>query len=337
MLILWGDKIMGGLEDRAYDPDGFSKCPWDNEYASSNLTLFQEIVLGVGSLIAVPFGFAGVGYIAGLILGFMNESDVSKIDTYAEVGGYIGAGFGIFTAGLIAEETFFGKKHENDGSDERYWETHSSLKEENTLEYALKRAVGLEKCLSAGQDGRESAKSELNHLYANAGWFSARYAAGRALGRSKKELDTNLDFWLYRLQQGLKTTKKVTKRVHAGAEPKEAWPCKWGDANRGGPETIYEDVYESTPSDAPDTEKRLNCVSDLGMLLKLSKSRKVKKCLRKAYLRNDSPPVRRRAGKALGYSKIRIAAQEYPAMSGIASLTAIGIAAYNLLPYFMQK
>ncbi len=55
----------------------------------------EKIAASAAAFIGGPLGFGGVGYVAGGILGGSWDA--------AEIGGYIGEGLGLFTAGLVME------------------------------------------------------------------------------------------------------------------------------------------------------------------------------------------------------------------------------------------
>ncbi|MDP2925892.1 MAG: hypothetical protein Q8N99_05975 [Nanoarchaeota archaeon] len=74
------------------------------------------------------------------------------------------------------------------------------------LEDLLKQVESLKKDFSAedkfvpdivlDMQKRESVKQQLQQVYDLSGWYSARYAAGRALGIGDEELDSQINSWL---------------------------------------------------------------------------------------------------------------------------------------------
>lgn len=166
---------------------------------------------------------------------------------------------------------------------------------------------------------REKAEQQLQHLYDSSEWYSGRYEAGRALGKSSAELDSQINTWLELLKE--KALLPKTYQVAIGE-------CLVGFENDewGNHFPLTSIVYEERPI-PENIELKRNAVKDIIKLYQLSKSPKAKETLRGIYktknqcwfwgievdnrLHSDKEEITE-AGKALGYNGLRIWAYEHP-------------------------
>lgn len=120
---------------------------------------------------------------------------------------------------------------------------------------------------------REAAKNKLKNIHNNSEWLSIRYDAGKALGISEEQLFSN-GFSL--------PLSKITENLNS----------------------------LRINSTDPDFEKRKNALADLVNLYKIASYEKTiihtKNILDANYHANTSKEIRRLAGQALGYSKLRM-------------------------------
>ncbi len=142
---------------------------------------------------------------------------------------------------------------------------------------------------------RETAKAELEQIYSTSEWHSARYIAGKALG--KKDL---LGTYVGELEEALHATKVEVAPVVVGQEWLPAFDV---DSS----ELVPIDVYGTKPSKMPDVAKRSMAVEDAAMLYKLSqKDKAVERLLVDLYKNSKSSEDIWTAGEALGYSRLKI-------------------------------
>ncbi len=172
---------------------------------------------------------------------------------------------------------------------------------------------------------REFAKKQLQQVYDTSEWYSARYVAGGSLGI---DANSQLESWIEILKNDLNSEKVVEGHY----ENQEV--CVGGWHSSGG--TLRYDVRNVwvDPTTEPDEERRLKAVQDLGELLRLATSTKIKDILTQTYERNLIN-VRKEAGKTLGYSDLKIWAHESPEGAFFAGLALLGGAA--VLGYFIYQ
>jgi len=143
---------------------------------------------------------------------------------------------------------------------------------------------------------KETAKRRLTEIYSSCSWYSARYAAGRLLGVESDEFEKVIRTWSDILHEEMGSDRKETEsRIGHGVD--ELYSSK------GYIETTYE--YEVEIS-VPDVDRRLRACEDAAQLLEGSGSEIVRRLLEYAYKRNRSKEVRKQAGKALGYARVRM-------------------------------
>ena len=210
---------------------------------------------------------------------------------------------------------------------------------------------------------RESARQQLQQTYDSSEWYSARYVAGRALNLSKEKMNRDMDSWLVELTNQLKSTKEGRRKVIVGSH----FVCMGGggvmsscDAHAGPNDSDrkYEEVddYKERLFDLVDFEKRQNTIRDARHLFQLTKSPKAKTFLESVYvgkfdsLLDEAPEdvnayrhgvnlglkskIRTEAGKALGYSSLRVWVHEHPVVAAFSG-TTLGIA--SLFGYMMYQ
>jgi hypothetical protein len=174
------------------------------------------------------------------------------------------------------------------------------------LEATLMKIENLKRDLSAEigiqEEERESTKIQLQQIYENSEWYSARYSAGISLGVDSATLSNQLEIWGDDLRWKLKKYKE-------GEGTTQWWFVNESDYNFGGPEDNY---WVEGPEIVEDIETRINAASDLGELFKLTKSAFVKAVLKQygyGSIIGDNPQpeeVSEISGRSLGYSSARI-------------------------------
>jgi len=198
---------------------------------------------------------------------------------------------------------------------------------------------------------REDALQELQEVYSSCECYSARYIAGKSIGVPYGELEGRINSWLGELRNHLDSTKIVEKKVIVGehVEVKHYKPEK-SDDRRAGEHRVESEQYdyELREFELVDQEKRLTAIQDLGTLFRLCRNPGVKIMLDFIYNGNFnshldygdedvdisgndinlgfSSRIRGEAGKALGYSLLRIWAHEHPLKATIAGIASTGAA-----------
>jgi hypothetical protein len=143
---------------------------------------------------------------------------------------------------------------------------------------------------------RESAKTQLQHIYDSSEWYSARYVAGNCLSVSSTELEGKLKEWIIRLMSDLDVITAISV-----------------------PSTLAEDGYDPISNGhsynpttqrnkiVSDTEKRKQAIKDTGNLFALSfHHNAVRDLLQNTYDKNSDRGTREEAGRYLGKSKLAI-------------------------------
>jgi hypothetical protein len=139
-----------------------------------------------------------------------------------------------------------------------------------------------------------SAESELQKIGTSSEWYSARYAARIALARFDGR--PTMCSWICELEKELEANNDISV---------------WDDQKN-----------KAVDLQLPNLDRRLHAVQDLGEILRKSScfrfyvlndwaagfyaSERTSKVLKRVYRSDESPQVREEAGKALGYSRLRI-------------------------------
>lgn len=193
--------------------------------------------------------------------------------------------------------------------------------------------------LKPDTEKREARKSQLQQIYDLSERYSARYVAGRNLGKSNAKLDSQIDSWIVGLNERINATITVMKDVEVEGSRGERRGSRGSYYNSG---SSYEYIpgYEQQPFIEPNEDVRIDAVRDAEKLLKLSRNQKIKELLNESYWRNELNEVRKEAGKALGYSKPRIWVHEcmlddHLITKGIIITGALGLG-YLLYQYFSK-
>jgi len=157
----------------------------------------------------------------------------------------------------------------------------------------------------------QAARIQLQQIYDSSEWYSTRYKAGEAIGKGSKELENNISEWVVLLQAQLnsKVTRQITCEIEVGPQGPPS----------GEPYT-REIIVDR---DLPDEDRRLYALKELEMLFIASGSNKIKSLIQETYEENEVISIRRLAGKALGYSDLRIWAHEHPAAVNTARILRI--------------
>jgi len=144
------------------------------------------------------------------------------------------------------------------------------------------------------QETLSSAESELEKIGISSEWYSARYAARIALARFDGR--PTMCSWICKLEKELEANNDISV---------------WDDQ-----------INKAVEIQLPNLDRRLHAVRDLGEIYRKSStfrfyvfnewaagfyaSERTSKLLKKIYKSDEYPQVREEAGKALGYSKLRI-------------------------------
>ena len=182
-----------------------------------------------------------------------------------------------------------------------------------SLEDALKRVESLKEWANMKPENqkKELMRIELQQIFRSSEWYSARYAAGKALGMNHEELDRQVITWASELEVELAAKKEEIKHITYKELEHVYFPVKrYYDE--------YDDEYievwkeKEEISHVVDKDKRLRTIRDIGELYKLSKSPLARSQLRRVYNEEDIPQLRREAGRELGYNEFRIWIQVHP-------------------------
>ncbi|MEI7719041.1 MAG: hypothetical protein WCI72_04180 [archaeon] len=117
---------------------------------------------------------------------------------------------------------------------------------------------------------RELAKTQLQQIYDGGEWYSSRYRAGEALKIPKEEFDKKIVEWIGYLKKDLHAEREIDAPLERHCS--------------------YNEVGLPTTGSIPDIEVRSRAQEDLNYLYKKTSDRAIGTL----------------AGKALGYSKLRI-------------------------------
>jgi len=134
---------------------------------------------------------------------------------------------------------------------------------------------------------REVARKELQQLYDSSEWYSARYAAGYALNQYDEKLNDKICLWLDELKRKLELPKYEVKGVRRET-------TMINECNEDGDEI----PYWYTRDEKVKIPENIRIIKN------------AKEDLRHFYKNNKQKNVRNLAGKALGYSSLRIFANE---------------------------
>ena len=192
-------------------------------------------------------------------------------------------------------------------------------------------------------DKQEESRQRLQQVYDSSQWYSARYVAGRAIGKNNAELDSKIDGWLGDLYERawLPKTKQIIVGEHE--ETREYTPYNedsW--STRNVIDTIKVTDYEEIIA-VENIEPRKNARKDLIKLFQLSNSQQAKGAVRdianvwtqtEAHSYPDKEGMIE-AGKALDYSSLRIWMNVHPRLSLALMVTAVlaSEASYGLYQY----
>lgn len=163
---------------------------------------------------------------------------------------------------------------------------------------------------------RHAAREELDSVYRRCDFFSGRYAAAKALGVEKWELEGHLAYWRRELSNSLGTTIEEDRAILDGRD-------EW--------------MISAT---MPDTPKRLQALEDASRLLAISRDPGVSVLLDSAYRGNDDPLVREKAGRSLGYSPLKMWVHEHrdaALVGGVIAAVAASGAIYALIHSLAEK
>jgi len=142
------------------------------------------------------------------------------------------------------------------------------------------------------EEKQESAKKQLQEIYDSSEWYSAKYIAGKDLGFKDNEPEGRLKKWVDELKEELKA--EIVLQEEEGFT--KSCPSGYSGINE---DNYQGDFYIVTKERIakPDEEKRKKAKQDLEIL---------KKELKKTYNNSSFLEERIEAGKALGYSSLRI-------------------------------
>jgi hypothetical protein len=183
---------------------------------------------------------------------------------------------------------------------------------------------------------REAAKTQLQQIYDSSKWYSARYMAAVALGVSKEEINTSLNKLVDEIYKNLLLPR--TRYIKTGEHKETRWVSDY---------ICKHDYLESnTVSDYNDEPISENIeiinqtITDLCKLFQLSRFDRARDLLKaRLYNFDKDKSVRVKAGKALGYSNLRIWAQVHPVATTLTGIASAGVATglvYTLVEYLSK-
>lgn len=203
---------------------------------------------------------------------------------------------------------------------------------------------------------RRNARTGLQEQYNSSLWYSARYAAGRALFVRNEELKRQIESWTGELGEKLQAKKMETRDIEEERWETVHYPVKrYYDEQNSSYERVYHKVGEETVF-LIDEKERLSVVEDAERLLKISNSPVIRRFLERVYnakhsfyvqgvedsemsdrIRNSefANCIRREAGKALGYSYLRINMNLHPVTTAIMGVIVAG--ASSALGYLLYQ
>jgi len=183
---------------------------------------------------------------------------------------------------------------------------------------------------------QEPARQKLQQVYDSNEWYCARYEAGRILRKDDNELLELIHKGVCDLRKRVRKTRIEKVKIGEHEEPGEfytptEWPGRDGDLQRK-PGNMVDD-YED--KEVPDADARILAFKDIRNLFMLSKSEIVRALINECY-DNDLNEIKKQAGRALGYSELKIWAHEHPAFRVVGGISiaagaaaGIGYLAYN--------
>ena len=199
------------------------------------------------------------------------------------------------------------------------------------FQYPSDGCMALDSREVADTERREAAKTQLQQIYDNSKWDSVRYVAGNLIG---EDAARNVKNWYANLEKRLGATRTEEREVREWHQEEEMASC-----GKGGSDTRDTSHWESVLKtfEIIDTKTRKNALTDAIQLLRISNLPEIQELLKNEYSNNTSDHVRVEAGKALGYSNLRILAHEHPVIAAITGIATIGVVSslgYILARYF---
>lgn len=177
---------------------------------------------------------------------------------------------------------------------------------------------------------RKAARNELQQIYDSSEWYSAKYAAGNALSLDLNQLKLQTEEWITDLVVNQLNAEIIVQeeKSHIEVTPING-PVVGGERADSYRYDEEERVIDQPEIKSPDIEKRKKADSDLTALINMFGFPKKRKLYR-----SHNPDISTRAGKALGYSKLRIWVHEHPILIGLTILGSASGLVYALVEYF---
>lgn len=176
----------------------------------------------------------------------------------------------------------------------------AALKAQNRGDYIIEKPRIAHPDLQTQQDSRQ----RLQQVYDSNEFYSARYIAGKYLGLNvNNQLNKMIESWVKELEKGLSATRTEERKVDEGCYVERYG--KGGYYSGSNPE--WESNMVMKTFIIPDLEKRKKAIKDISQLYAITNNNPdIKSLLEYTHKRNDMKEIRIEAGKALGYSTLRI-------------------------------
>jgi len=173
--------------------------------------------------------------------------------------------------------------------------------------------IDTERLTKPNAQKREEARQELQQVYDNNKLYSARYVAGRVLGI--KALKTRVKQWIHNLADKLDAKRE-----------EQIWDQYTGEA---GPSTAFVRRPELDTligiKIVEDSAITYPAAEDTIKLFELSGSEDARELVKKVYTKISSDSLRIKAGKALGYSNLKIWTDEHPVATLLGVVATSGV------------
>lgn len=177
---------------------------------------------------------------------------------------------------------------------------------------------------------RETARAELQQAYDSSEWYSAKFVAGKCLDIS---VDKQLNSWLTDLRH--KMDLPISESV-ATERVKGYTTDGYNDKRWDVP--VYETVWGEEPLENNRDSIRKS-IQDVATLFQFTTRDDARDLLKRTYHHNPLSDVRKNAGRAIGYSSVRIWTHEHPVAATLIGIAAVGAASglgYALVEYFSK-
>ncbi|VVB78094.1 Uncharacterised protein [uncultured archaeon] len=164
---------------------------------------------------------------------------------------------------------------------------------------------------------QETARKRLQETYNSCDWYSARYLAGNALGINSEILNKETDNWILDLKKRVQLSTTETVEVKSTER-----------------RFLYDDYSKDTITSNDYEDVEVTSQKSVDILENLDSKTRAREDLKYFYYNLPDKDMRKKAGKSLGYSSLRIWARENPdtiniGLAILASASGLGYLAYQ--------